>query len=725
MSHGATPEDWAAWARLAESDLLPVVMDPGAKISPQSNMQALGKTPSRFNQAGEAVGVIGWTSHVSTDRDVGRWSSDSRLGVCVIGRTVKAIDIDIDDPVHAHAVEDFIAMGLGALPRRWRANSGKSLLAFRCDADFPKRVIRTPHGIIELLSTKQQFVACGTHSSGARIEWVDGDGVIGVPAELPGVSMAELEVLWAALISRFALPDGASTERNGMLPAVPRTAGDMQDPTVAWLDENGWVTGYERDGKVNVRCPWADGHSTDTGASSTTYFPAGVGGFAQGHFRCLHASCAARTDGDFLEATGCGASDFEVVAALSNGKETPLPAFTRVRNGQIEATLNNVLMALRRPDVCGLRLGFDTFKDVLMVGKGGAWAPFKGNDYTTLRSTLTQGVNGFKEISPQMIRDAVQKVAYEHRFDSAIQWADSLVWDGVERIDAFWASHFGVEDTSYTRAVGAYTWTAFAARCLEPGAKCDMVPVLIGLQGAGKTSVIEQLAPSLDLFAGINLEKKDEDIARGIRGKLVCELAELRGLASREAEAIKDWISRRFEEWIPKYEEFGTRYGRRFLGICTGNREGFLDDETGERRWLPMTVGAVDGAAVRRDRDQLWAEGIVRYRASGVAWQGAFALGSSEHHKYKVGDVWCEQIAEWLLTSDIDGPRSRYQLRLRDVLVSGIGLPIAKVTRRDELRAGKALTLLGFKKTVGIVGGVNAKIWVKAKDTELWASSIA
>jgi predicted P-loop ATPase len=718
MTYGATPDDWAALQRLGlEDDLLPVVSNPGAKISERSKMRDLGKTPSRYDQQGKVVGIPKWTAHIATDREVARWATVSDLGICIQTRQVRAIDIDIADPVEAARVRELVEL-MTSLPQRRRASSGKCLLAFRMPGEFAKRVIRTPHGIIEFLANGQQFIAVGTHPSGDRYEWVDGDGVLGLPAFVPALSPAEFEVLWQAMVEAFALPDGESRARNGMVPVKPRNANDLQDPTVAWLDENGWVTGFERDGRVDVRCPWEDGHSTDSGPTSTSYFPAGVGGFAQGHFRCLHASCQGRTDGDFLEAVGYGASDFDVVEAVANATgdvSKALPAFTRARSGQIEATILNVLLALRRSDVCGMRIAFDTFKDALLCAPADAdtWRPFTDSDYVTLRATLETGATGFKPVGRELIRDAVRKVATEQTFDSAVQWAESLRWDGVPRVEGFWARYFGVEDTPYSRAVSLYTWTAFAGRALVPGEKCDMVPVLIGLQGAGKTSMIEALAPTPDAFAGINLEKKDDDIARGIRGKLVCELAELRGLASREAEAIKDWISRRFEEWVPKYQEFGTRFGRRFLAIGTGNREGFLDDETGERRWLPMRVGDIDTAAVRADRDQLWAEGVELFKRSGVAWQGAFELGRHEHQKFKVGDVWCEHIEEWLATTDMDGPRDRSRVRLRDVLVGAIGLQVRQITRREELRAGKALTLLGFEKKVARLNGVMAKVWVR------------
>ena len=53
---GATPDDWAHLYLSCGlmADLLPVVSNPNATISPLSKMKGLGKTPSRYNQAGEA-----------------------------------------------------------------------------------------------------------------------------------------------------------------------------------------------------------------------------------------------------------------------------------------------------------------------------------------------------------------------------------------------------------------------------------------------------------------------------------------------------------------------------------------------------------------------------------------------------------------------------------------------------------------------------------------------
>lgn len=735
---GATDADWRHFAdRLGlQADLLPVVSNPAAEISPLSKMRDLGKTPSRYGPDDLVVGIPKWTQNQSTARDVARWQANSDLGICLQTRVVRAIDIDIADPVRAAEVEDLISF-MTALPARRRANSGKCLLAFRMPGAFAKRVIKTAHGIIEFLATGQQFIAVGTHPSGARYEWWSEEQFAVVqdklPDAIPELTPAEFEVLWQALVSQFALPDGATEIRAGMTPMTARSMDDVDDPTVTWLADNGWVTGYERDGRVDVRCPWEHGHSMDSGPTATSWFPAGVGGFESGHFHCLHASCAARTDSDFLAATGHTRSAFDVVTALSPAKDgappveiEPLPVFQRDRSGAIEAVLNNVLAAVRRPDVIRRRIGVDRFLCSMMTSDDegeGAWRRFTDDDYTRVRSVLEH--IGFKPLKPEMVKSAVKLVAKEHAFDSAIDWLDGLEWDGVERIDSFFPTFFGVEDTPYTRAVGAYSWTTLAGRCLVPGVKADMAPVLVGLQAAGKTTAVEALAPFDDAdesaFVEINLTKKDEDIARSLRGKLVGEIAELRGLQSRDAESIKAWVSRRTEEWTPKYEEFGTRFARRLLLIGTGNKDGFLDDETGERRWLPMHVGAVDVAGIRREREQLWAEGAHRFRRLGVAWQAAYELAPAEHVKFKLTDVWDDAVNDWLSRDGMDGDvgvaRGAGVVRVSEILHSALRIESGRQTRSDEMRVAKILTRFGYEKPASPVYDPRARKqvrgWVK------------
>lgn len=723
MTYGATKEEWAIWARLAPNDLLCTVMDPSVPQSPTSKVKAAAKIPTRIDRHDHYVGIHAWQDHVSSPRDLAKWSSDSRLGICVVGRQIKAIDIDIEDRELAAEVEGLIEMLVGPLPARRRSNSGKLLLAFRLGGELPKRKIDLglEKGIIELLGHKQQFLVAGEHKSGARYEW--GDGAL--DADIPELSLDELDALWAMLAKQYAVPGGVHEDREGGGALTLRRIADINDPLVPWMQEKGMVLHVTSDGKVFVRCPWKHEHSDDSGDSETVWLPAGVGGREQGHFRCQHSHCLHRTDGDFLEAIGYVKEDFDVIEPEvdKNGRvKEALPGFARTRDGQIKATLNNVLMALRRPDVCGVRLGYDEFRAEMMFAPGsdgGAWQPFTNTTQVDLRERLEYGTAGFQPIGRELIRDAAAKVAAEQAFDSARDWANSLEWDGVLRAETFYSDFFGVPDSSYTRAVARYTWSGLAARCLDPGHKCDMVPVFIGLQGAGKTSAVMALSPARETFVEINLERKDDDLARTLRGKLVGEIAELRGLQTRDAEGIKSWISREFEEWTPKWQEYAVRFSRRLLFFGTGNTKGFLDDDE-ERRWLPMVVGEVDVDGIRAVRDQLWAEGVHMFKRLGhVDWKGAYDLGRHEHAEFKASDPWEEIVAAWLDLDAMDGDsgtkRRDTVVRTLDVLSSALGIRADRADRKAELRIGKVLRRLGFTKGNFRVNGEQKKGWKRTE----------
>lgn len=190
--------------------------------------------------------------------------------------------------------------------------------------------------------------------------------------------------------------------------------------------------------------------------------------------------------------------------------------------------------------------------------------------------------------------------ADENPFDSAMEWLKSLEWDGIPRIEKFYHTHFGTEDSAYTRAVSRYMWTALAGRVLKPGIKADMVPILVGAQGAGKSSVVAALSLIRLFFTEISFAEKDDDLARKMRGCLVAEISELRGLNTKELESIKAFVTRTHEKWIPKFKEFATQFPRRSLSIGTTNEDEFLGDKTGNRRWLPVEVGKMDVEGIKR-----------------------------------------------------------------------------------------------------------------------------
>lgn len=306
-NYGASPEEWAHFRLILGlgEDLLPVVSNPNAKISPDSKMRSLGKTPSRYNTRGEVGGIPNWTSQRPNENTLTAWSKEPDYGICIQTRSVRAIDIDVSG-AGAVAVEQRVLENSHALPVRRRANSGKCLLAFTLPGDYSKRVIRTEDGIIEFLATGQQFIACGTHPSGARYEWEGG-----LPMEFPELTAEEFESLWATLEREFGVESSRSkpsTKKQVLLEA------HKADPVASWFIEQGHVLSQERDGRLHVTCPWHEEHTTESAESATTYFPAHTGGYEQGNFKCLHAHCEHRTVHDVRSHLGLDADQFDDIS---------------------------------------------------------------------------------------------------------------------------------------------------------------------------------------------------------------------------------------------------------------------------------------------------------------------------------------------------------------------------------------------------------------------------
>jgi predicted P-loop ATPase len=310
-----------------------------------------------------------------------------------------------------------------------------------------------------------------------------------------------------------------------------------------------------------------------------------------------------------------------------------------------------------------------------------------------------------------MIKDVVRHIMHEKSFDSAIDWLDSLTWDGVDRCSRLFSVYFGVEPSPYEQAVSEYFVTAMAGRVLTPGVQADMVPVLLGGQGIGKTSGVKALAPINDSFAEIDLSgRKDSDLARQLRGKLIGELGELRGLKTKDSEWIKAWITRTHEEWTPKFVEHSKNMPRRCVFLGTTNEDEFLIDVTGNRRWLPLRViSSCKPAQIKNDIEQIWAQAAAMYRKNSVMWELAAGLSESFQEEHTQHDDWAmdsiEEVLNMAQFATADG------FKLKDV--TDKLFPNIEVSRASQHRIADALRRQGYNRVTVKKDGKFTKAYKK------------
>jgi predicted P-loop ATPase len=379
------------------------------------------------------------------------------------------------------------------------------------------------------------------------------------------------------------------------------------------------------------------------------------------------------------------------------------------KEGFIKPNSTNLMMAVRQ-----LPLSFDTFTGMAFIKDDGKLERFQDKHFVQIACTLEKG--GFSHIPSNRVRDIVKAAYLENSYDAALEWANSLVWDGVPRAESLFSKYFGVAESPYEAAVSMYFATAMAGRLLQGGVQADMVPVLIGGQGVGKTRSVMALAPLESSYAEIDMgNTKDSDMSRMMRGKLICELGELKGLRSRDSEWIKSWISRSSEEWVEKYEVYSTIMPRRCVFIGTSNETQFLVDGTGNRRWLPLSVtNPCDPEAITRDREQIWAEAIHYFKLIGVAWKAAQELAQDVHKEHMViDDVMIERVDKFL-NSPVNTTKQGFTI---DEVCSFLGLG-ANVPKKDQHRIGDALRHLGYEKVRKRFGSkVQKTVWqLKSSD---------
>lgn len=197
------------------------------------------------------------------------------------------------------------------------------------------------------------------------------------------------------------------------------------------------------------------------------------------------------------------------------------------------------------------------------------------------------------------------------------QIVESKPWDNVQRAETIFIDYLGAEDNSYTRSV-ARKWLAGAiARVYEPGIKMEIVPVLQGKQGIGKSTLASKLGGDyfVDTLSSLGNTKDDYQL---LIGSFIVELGELTGMSNTGVDKVKSFISARFDKIRLPYTTMPKKYFRTCVFIGTTNEGQFLSDMTGNRRFFPIEVNQkapqdvfkLDETTVQ----QIWAEAYHIYK---------------------------------------------------------------------------------------------------------------
>ncbi len=173
-------------------------------------------------------------------------------------------------------------------------------------------------------------------------------------------------------------------------------------------------------------------------------------------------------------------------------------------------------------------------------------------------------------------------------------------------------------------------------------------------------------------------------------------------------------------------------FPRRCVFTTTTNDQEIFDDETGNRRFLTVYCGGVNGdvdlVGLMGVRDQLWAEAVHIYmsadkcqacaasrevvwaqspRCDEHSWWPSRPMAASAAVENKIRDdydVWAPVVLEWIdrpfekdPMTGAEDMKTMLPITTTNVLLHAIGKPLDRLVHHDKQRVGKILVKAGWK----------------------------
>lgn len=272
------------------------------------------------------------------------------------------------------------------------------------------------------------------------------------------------------------------------------------------------------------------------------------------------------------------------------------------------------------------KIKFDEFSQQTYLMGNTPWETSKNNyrawssfDDSALFSVLQSdyGLNNRNDYF-----DALKNVAMRNKFHPVRDLLNSLQWDGQEHIRGLLPDYLGVEDTEYTYQVWRLWMLGAISRIFQPGCKFDYTVIFQGRQGLGKSTFLQLMALN-DAWFNDSLDSLDSDkSAQSLMGSWIIELAELKSLARTAGgvDSVKRFLTATQDKYRVPYERRADIFLRQSVFAGTTNKNDFLQDETGNRRFLIVQTGVNEpkknlfDSEAMSDIKAAWAEAVHIYK---------------------------------------------------------------------------------------------------------------
>jgi predicted P-loop ATPase len=254
---------------------------------------------------------------------------------------------------------------------------------------------------------------------------------------------------------------------------------------------------------------------------------------------------------------------------------------------------------------------FNEFSQRIEYKHVGVWRDYRDSDAIIIQTIISRAHPLFFRVSKGMVEDAVMANALRNAYDPVREFFKTLIWDKKLRLNTWLHKTYDVPDDDLHRAIGSNWLKGLVKRAMEPGCKFDYVLVLEAPQGAKKSMSLAVLGNPWHTETVFTPDSKDFFML--LFGNLIVEFSEGETLSRSDVKKLKAVITMQHDDIRLPYDRVISRHPRRCVFAMTTNEEQYLKDDTGNRRWLPVKVGAaIDIEWLSENRDQLFAEAYHR-----------------------------------------------------------------------------------------------------------------
>ncbi len=300
--------------------------------------------------------------------------------------------------------------------------------------------------------------------------------------------------------------------------------------------------------------------------------------------------------------------------------------------------------------------------------------------------------------------DALSYVAYRNPYDPVREYLERVERE-VPPLDIRYLAttylRYNDEPGSLYDRMLEVTLIGAVKRALEPGCKHQTACVLLGGQGMMKTTFWEVLGgPWFDSSLG-DLSSKDDLLV--LHRSWIQEWGEIDQITSRKhAGTVKAFVSRPVDTFRRPYGRTTETVPRRGILVGSTNKEQYLVDETGNRRFLTIKLdlpGKIDIESLTIDRDHIWAGAMAAYREGrpNCLTREEEQLAAGDSNQYLVESPWETVIETWLDSPDGRAFVMTGKLTTSHLLTHIIQKPVERQTRADQMLVADIMRSLGWE----------------------------